>query len=247
MKSTGDARKPAVLVKKRRNGKAAGVDGSNRKVTPNEGRRVTSQPGPAVSNGWDDDDATSASGSKSRRRSSDATSVATLEVAMPKITSLTSGISAACEMALVPFEASRMWLRNHPRVGNGGSSVVHRGLDMLTVILGTTEACWHIAFVYSKTGKLRLPKITMKRKSSSSKDGWGEDQAEDGLDVQQMTPAQFVWDCMRSFVYVLIFLALLVLLVRIVRWVLGVVKMVALVVRWVGWITRVLLGGGILW
>ena len=76
--------------------------------------------------------------------------------------------------------------------------------------------------MYSKTGKLRLPKI--ERQQQGNKED-GEQQVE----VEQMTPAGFMWDCLRSGAYVLIFLALLVLLVRMARWVLGVVRVVSMV------------------
>ena len=235
-------RKPAVLVKRRRgsNKNIANPERDTRKVTPNEGRRVTSHQDQVEGLNDSTNDSTSPRSTRSRRISN--TSITTLEVPMPKITSVTSGVSAVCEIALVPFEASRMWLRNHPTVSNGGWDVINRGLQMLSVVVCTTEACWRIVFVYSKTGKLRLPKIV----ETSTRD------TDDGkelktVQVVQMTPAGFMWDCVRSAAYVLILLALLVLVVRIVRWALGVVRFVLAVVNGVAWVGKVLLGGGILW
>lgn len=240
MTTSSESRKPAVLVKKQRsNGKngakiveplkVSADDGGKRKVTPNEGRKVD------CSKDDNEDVATGEAEAKSRRLSG--ASIATLDIQVPKITSLSSGISAICEVAFVPFEASRMWLRNHPRVGSGGWSIMERAMEMLSVILGTMEACWKIAFVYSKTGKLRLPKI----KRINDEDGEGK------ANMEMVTPAGFMWDCTRSGIYVLIFLAMAVLAVRIIRWVLGVVRVLGMIVRAVGWVSRVLLGGGILW
>lgn len=188
--------------------------------TPNESRRVASGPTLSIPSfaSAADTGLRSTSGRSTGRNASGA-SIATIEVHMPQFGSL--GIGAVWEMCLVPIEAARMWLRNHPRVMTLAGSVLERGWDMAHIMMLTATRLWTVVFVYSKTGRLKLRR---------------ED-----------TAGTFMIDCCRSAVYMLIFMAIGVAVMRVVKWVLDVMGVLGMVINGVVWVIKRLLGYGLLW
>jgi hypothetical protein len=189
----------------------APAEGS-RLPSPNESRRVASgptlrTPEPAGRSASD------------KSRSASGASVATIEIQVPPFGAL--GFGAVWEMALVPFEASKMWLRNHPRVMTLAWSVMERGWDMGQAMTATGSRLWGVVFVYSKTGRLKLKK--------------GD------------AAGSFVMDCARSAAYLLIFMAVGVAAMRVVKLVLDVMGVVGMIINGVVWVVKRLLGHGLFW
>ena len=153
------------------------------------------------------------------RRNASGASVATLDIPMPGLGSVSLG--AVLEMALVPYEASKMWLRNHPSVMTIGWTLIERVWEMGQIMTGTGFKLWSVIFIYSKTGRL-----TLKR---------GD------------TAGGFVADCARSALYLLLCVAIGVVVARVLRWVLQAVPILGLVARVFGWMLVKLLGHGLLW
>lgn len=153
-----------------------------------------------------------------RGRDVSGTSFATLELQIPGLGSFGGG--ALGEMVLVPFEASKMWIRNHPQVINSGWEVLQRGWHMGQTTMTTAWRLWAVIFVYSKTGKLKLNVAK------------GE------------TAGGFVIDCARSALYLLVFAAVAAFAVRCLRIVLGLVGVVGWLFRAVFWVLKQVLGLG---
>ena len=194
------------------------MDEGDRLPSPNTSRRVASGPNlevppPARSLGhW------STSG-KSNGRNASGASIATIELPVPHFGSL--GFGAIWEMVLVPFEASRMWLRNHPQIMSLSRRAVERAYEMAQIMAITSSRLWTVIFVYSKTGRLKLKR--------------GE------------RAGSFMLDCMRSGLYLLIFLAVGVAVMRVVSCLLSVMGVLGLVIKGVAWIVKKLLGCGLFW
>ncbi|KAK5467313.1 hypothetical protein LTS15_000285 [Exophiala xenobiotica] len=146
------------------------------------------------------------------------TSFATLELQIPGLG--TFGGGALGEMVLVPFEASKMWIRNHPQVMNLGWDVLERGWHMGQTTTTTAWRLWAVIFVYSKTGKLKLNVAK------------GE------------TAGGFVIDCARSALYLLVLAAAGAFAVRCLRIVLGLVGVVGWLFKAVFWVLKQVLGLG---
>ncbi|EXJ80723.1 hypothetical protein A1O3_07007 [Capronia epimyces CBS 606.96] len=156
---------------------------------------------------------------KSQSRSVSGTSVATFELQVPGFGSL--GGSAIGDMVLVPFEASKMWIRNHPQAMTLGWDVLERGWQMGRTMTATGWRIWAVVFVYSKTGKLKL------------KLAKGE------------TAGGFVIDCARSLVYLMIFAAVGVFVMRVMRVVFGMASLVGWLFHAVFWLLKQVLGFGL--
>ena len=146
-------------------------------------------------------------------------SIATIEVPVPGL----GGISIAglSEMLLVPIDASRMWIRNHPKVMTSANVVLARGWEMGQIALTTGLRVWAVVFVYSKTGKFKMRR--------------GD------------TAGGFVFDCVRSVAYLMMFMALSVCVMRILAGVASVLRIGIGMVRAIWWMVKKLLGQGILW
>lgn len=144
------------------------------------------------------------------------TSMATLELQIPGFGSL--GGNAVGEMVMVPFEATKMWIKNHPQVMTMGWYVLERGWAMSQIMMTTGWKLWAMVFVYSKTGKLKFQV------------GKGE------------TAGGFVIDCARSMLYLLLFAAVSMFVVRLLRVILGVVGIVGLLFKAVFWLLKGILG-----
>ena len=175
----------------------------------NESRRVASGPSLRM---------TTPSGTNCPRSASGA-SIATIEIPVPQFGSL--GFGAIWEMIMVPFEASRMWLRNHPQILSLAWRVIERAYEMGQVMALTASKLWTAIFVYSKTGRLKLKR--------------GE------------TAGGFMLDCMMSAVYLLIFMAIGVAAMRVIKWILDVMGVLGMMINGVVWIVKKLLGYGLFW
>lgn len=222
LKTLGAKEGAGALSKRRKNSKDGGEGDaddtssvrSKRTVTPNEGRPLSGLCRSAVT-----EDSVSV---KSLTRTASVVSKAsTLDIQLP-----TTTIGAIAEMILIPLEVSRMWLRNHPGVSKSGWQVMNRIWTMALVVLATSEGCWRMVYVYSKTGKCKAPKLNGKTR----KEGWS-----------------FLWDCFRSLGYLIVLGALTVLCVRVMRWIVGVLKVVLFIMKGLLWVSKVLLGGGTGW
>ncbi len=156
---------------------------------------------------------------KSTGRDASGTSIATVDISIPQFGSL--GFRVVWEMFVVPFAASRMWLRNHPQIMSLAGRVIERGCEMAQIMLITVSRLWTIIFVYSKTGRLRMRR--------------GD------------TAGSFMLDCTRSAVYLLIFVAIGVAAMRIAKWVLDVVGVLGMTIKGVVWAVKRLLGYGLFW
>ena len=185
-----------------------------RHPSPNESRRVASGPSLRVPTPASNMGQRSPSG-----RNASGASVATIEVHVPQFGNL--GFSAVWEMILVPFDASKMWLRNHPQIMSLAWKIIEKAYEMRQIMTLTASRVWRVVFVYSKTGKLK-----MKR---------GD------------TAAGFMLDCMRSAVYLLIFMAIGVAVMRVAKWVLNIVGVLGMIVNGVVWVVKRLLGYGLFW
>jgi hypothetical protein len=119
-----------------------------------------------------------------------------IEIPLPTITNYTT----LFDMILVPIDATRMWINNHPQVLLLGGHLTRKATEMAGVITKTTWQVWAIAFVYSKTGKI---KFSARR---------GE------------TVGGFAWDAGRSFLYAMVFLGIAACVLRMVGLILGVVR-----------------------
>ena len=186
------------------------TEGSQKVINPNETRRVTSAPAIRIP--------TPAGSVNVQNRNASGASIATIEVQVPGFGAL--GFGAVWEMVLVPFEASKMWIRTHPRVMTLSWSILERGWDMGQIMTITGSRLWGVVFVYSKTGRLRL-----KRGDSVG---------------------TFVFDCVRSAVYLLIFMGLGVYMMRILACLVGVLRVGVVVLNGVLWMAKKLLGQGLL-
>ena len=98
-------------------------------------------------------------------------------------------------MVLVPYDASKMWLRNHPSVMTIGWTLLERVWEMGQIMTGTGFKLWSVVFIYSKTGRLKLKR--------------GD------------TAGGFVADCARSALYLLMCVAIGVVVARVLRWMLA--------------------------
>lgn len=194
------------------------MDQVDRLPSPNTSRRVASGPSLGLPTPAGSIDHRSLSG-KSNFRNASGASIATIELHVPQFGSL--GFGAIWEMVFVPFEASRMWLRHHPQIMSLGGRVLERAYEMAQVMAITASRLWTVIFVYSKTGRLK-----MKRGDRAG---------------------SFMLDCMRSALYLLIFMAIGVAIMRVVKWVLNVVGVLGMVIKGVVWIVKKLLGCGLFW
>lgn len=144
--------------------------------------------------------------------------VTTLELPVPTLGAFAGG--AMGEMALVPLEATKMWIKNHPQVLKVGWEVLERGWQMAQIMTLTSCRLWAVIFVYSKTGKLKF---------NGTK---GE------------TPGGFMVDCARSLLYLLLFAAVGAFFIRTLRIVLGVVGIVGWLFKAVFWVLKQVVGLG---
>ncbi|KIX02434.1 uncharacterized protein Z518_08375 [Rhinocladiella mackenziei CBS 650.93] len=158
--------------------------------------------------------ATTCSGRSESRNLSD-TSDATSEPQVPGPGALGGGVIA--EVVLVPFEATKMWIRNHPQVIKIGWEILERGWQMGQVIGATGWRLWTVVFVYSKTGKLAK----------------GE------------TAGGFVIDCARSALYLLVFAAVSVFIIRVLRILLDIARAIGWLFRAIFWVLKHVGGYGI--
>ncbi|KAI1618966.1 hypothetical protein EDD36DRAFT_460601 [Exophiala viscosa] len=153
-----------------------------------------------------------------KNRSASARSVTSIELQVPSLG--TFGAGAVGEMVLVPFEATRMWMTNHPQIVKVGWEVLERGWQMAQIMMITGCRLWAVVFVYSKTGKLKLNVAK------------GE------------TAGGFMFDCARSLVYLLLFAAVAAFFIRTLRAVLGVVGIVGWLFQAVFWVLKQVVGQG---
>lgn len=157
-----------------------------------------------------------------KSRNFSGTSIATFELQVPGRGSLgyNNGNSVG-DMILVPFAATKMWIQNHPHVTKLGWEVLERAWQMGQIMTTTGWRLWAVVFVYSKTGKLKL------------KMAKGE------------TAGGFVVDCARSFLYLMVFVAVSVFIVRVLRVVVGVVGIVGWLFKALFWVLKQVLGFGL--
>ncbi|KAJ9628237.1 hypothetical protein H2204_009497 [Knufia peltigerae] len=153
-----------------------------------------------------------------RNRNTSGTSIGTIEVQLPGLGSFGGG--AVSDLVLVPFEATKMWIKNHPQAMKIGWQALERGWQMSQVMTTTAWRLWALVFVYSKTGKLKL-KVSK-----------GE------------TAGGFVIDCARSALYLLVFAAVGVFLLRVLGIVLGLFGIVGWFVKTIFWVLGKVLGSG---
>lgn len=151
-------------------------------------------------------------------RSVSGNSVSTIEVQVPGLRSL--GFGAMGEMAIVPFDATRMWVRNHPQVMQMAWAIVERAWQMGQVMLLTGWRLWALVFVYSKTGKFK-----MNVKKGESAGG-------------------FLVDCARSALYLMIFAAVGAFLMRVLGVLMGALGAVGWVLTGACWVIKKILGVG---
>ncbi|EXJ90286.1 hypothetical protein A1O1_03385 [Capronia coronata CBS 617.96] len=156
----------------------------------------------------------------SRSRNVSGTSISTLDLSLSGLGSLAYG-NAVGELLVVPFQAAKMWIQTHPQVTKVGWDVLERAWQMGQTMTITGLRLWAVVLVYSKTGKLKL------------KMAKGE------------TAGGFVVDCARSFVYLLMFMAVTVFVIRVVRFGLGVAGIIGLLFKAVFWILKQVLGFGL--
>jgi hypothetical protein len=142
-----------------------------------------------------------------------------MDLQIPGLGSL--GFNAIGEMAVVPFDATRMWMKNHPQVMQYGWEILDRGWAMGQVTTSTLWRLWALVFVYSKTGQFKL-----KRSKGETVGG-------------------FAIDCVRSLMYLLIFAAISVFLMRVLNVVLGLAGMVGWLIKGLFWVLKQVLGFGL--
>lgn len=156
---------------------------------------------------------------KAKSRDVSGASAATIEWQVPAFGSV--GCGAVWEMAFVAFEASKMWIQNHPEVMVGVWHALEKAWEMGQIMAMTGSRLWAVVFVYSKTGKLRL----------NTKKG--------------ETAGGFVIDCARSLLYLIIFLSVSALAIRILRVVLGAVGVAGWFLMVVVWLLKKAVGLGV--
>ncbi|KEF58850.1 uncharacterized protein A1O9_03693 [Exophiala aquamarina CBS 119918] len=155
----------------------------------------------------------------SKSRNVSGNSISTLELQVPGLGSL--GFGALGEMVIVPFEATKMWIRNHPQVMKLAWEVLERAWQMSQVIATTAWKLWALIFVYSKTGKLKLSK------------------------AKKETAGGFVLDCARSGVYLLMFITVGVFAMRVLNVLVGALSLVGWLFKGFFWVLRQVLGFGL--
>jgi hypothetical protein len=193
-------------------------------------------PASANAGGWRSTSGMSIKSAKSAKsRNTSGASIATIEIPVPALSLSGAGFTAIYEMIMVPFEALSMWVRNHPRVMGLGRSVAERAWEMAQIILSTSGRLWGVVFVYSKTGRLKLPGPTKKGFAGGAGGGAGAG------------AGGFLWDCCRSGLYLLVFLAVGVSVLRVGKWVLDVAGWIGAVFGACLWVIKKLLEYGILW
>lgn len=155
-----------------------------------------------------------------RSRNFSGTSMSTIELQIPNLASLTSsgGYTTLGEIIYVPLEATKMWVRTHPRISTLGRDMTLRAWEMAQVMTKTAWRLWAVIFVYSKTGKV---KFHAKRGESAG---------------------GFLMDMARSLLYLLVFAAAGALMLRILGLVISVLRVGVWVVKTVVWIVRSILG-----
>ncbi|KIV89445.1 hypothetical protein PV10_06845 [Exophiala mesophila] len=152
-------------------------------------------------------------------RSISGNSVSTIEVQMPGLGSF--GFGAIGEMAIVPFDATRMWIRNHPQVMQMGWAIIERAWQMGQVMMLTGWRLWTLVFVYSKTGRFKL---SVKKGDSAG---------------------GFLVDCARSALYLMIFAAVGAFLMRVLSVLMGALGAIGWVLTGACWIVKKVLGVGL--
>lgn len=153
-----------------------------------------------------------------KARNVSGSSISTLELQVPGLGSL--GLGVVGEMIIVPFEATKMWIRNHPQVMKLGWQILERAWQMSQVIATTAWRLWALIFVYSKTGKFKLN--VAKKESTGG----------------------FLFDCARSGVYLLIFIAVGVFAMRVLNILIGALGLIGWLLQAFFWVTRQVLGFG---
>lgn len=154
----------------------------------------------------------------SKSRNVSGNSISTLELQVPGLGSL--GFGAVGEMVIVPFEATKMWVRNHPQVMKLAWEILERAWQMSQVIATTAWKLWALIFVYSKTGKLKLNK------------------------AKKETAGGLVLDCARSGIYLLIFVAVGVFAMRVVNILIGALGLIGWLFKGFFWVLKQVLGFG---
>ncbi|KAK5047208.1 hypothetical protein LTR84_006730 [Exophiala bonariae] len=157
------------------------------------------------------------SGMKTRNVSG--SSISTLELQVPGLGTL--GLGVMGEMIIVPFNATKMWIRNHPQVMKLGWEILERAWQMSQVIATTAWRLWALIFVYSKTGKLKLNV------------------------AKKETTGGFLLDCVRSSVYLLMFFAVGVFAMRVLNIFIGALGLIGWLFRAFFWVARQILGFGL--
>lgn len=154
----------------------------------------------------------------SKSRNVSGNSISTLELQVPGLGSL--GFGAVGEMVIVPFEATKMWIRNHPQVLKLAWEVLERGWQMSQVMATTAWRLWALIFVYSKTGKFKLNV------------------------AKTETAGGFVLDCARSGIYLLIFVAVGVFAMRVLNVLVGALGLIGWLFKAFFWVLKQVLGFG---
>ncbi|KIW95551.1 uncharacterized protein Z519_04136 [Cladophialophora bantiana CBS 173.52] len=157
-----------------------------------------------------------------RSRNVSTASITTFELQVPSFASLTACGSCAVvgDVLLIPLQAARMWIRNHPHILAFGREVVQGAWIMTQLMMRTGWRLWATVFVYSKTGKIKF---------YVSK---GE------------TAGGFVLDLARSLLYLITFAAVSTLVIRVLGLVIWLLGIIGWVVRAVFWVLKGIMGVG---
>lgn len=132
-----------------------------------------------------------------------------------------AGLGAVVEAVLVPFSALRMWVRTHPQLLVLLHTVMVRLLEMSGHVVEMTAQAYRIAYVYSKTGRIRAGR--------------------------RASLAGLVRDCVKALVYCLILGAVAMMVGRVLAVFASVGGWLIWCLRWVVWVVKTVVGLGFLW
>ena len=127
---------------------------------------------------------------------------------------------AVLEHFMIPVDAIRMWIRNHPQAISTGKEILGNAAEMGWCVLITGRKMYKLCYLYSKTGRL--------------KPGKGQ------------SLALLIRDCIRSVVYLLLFATAAVFVGRVLGGLLRIGYWLVWGLRGVLWLLRQF-GFGLLW
>lgn len=155
-------------------------------------------------------------GSQGKRVASNASASSVKSVEMPT----NASIGTIIEALIVPFGASKMWLKKHPQLLALMQMIMVKLLDMSKHVLDTTGKAYRVAYIYSKTGRFSPGKHT--------------------------SLSGFVRDCVKALVYCLVLGAMAMVVGRVLAVFAGAGSWLFWALSWVVWVVKAA-GLGILW